>query len=248
MYLRLVIPLLVAIVGISCGTTSNLSITDYRFYNHTISSGLPQDTQIVSFLQPYKLRMDSLMNEIIGYMSTPLTKAQPECTAGNFMADAQFYKARQIDTEVIASVMNYGGIRVPYIPPGAITKRAIYELMPFDNKLTIVEISGKGLLELCDHMAAMGGWPVKGISFQIKEKKALNVLINNNPVNEKLIYKVVMSDYLATGGDQCDFLLKCSRKVINLFIRDVLIEYMDDLNKRGDSITITLENRISYVE
>ncbi|MBL0145080.1 MAG: 5'-nucleotidase C-terminal domain-containing protein [Chitinophagaceae bacterium] len=39
--------------------------------------------------------------------------------------------------------MNYGGIRLPAIPAGNITRGKIFELAPFDNIIVLQKISGK---------------------------------------------------------------------------------------------------------
>lgn len=188
------------------------------------------------------------MDQVIGYSAVPLSKAQPECTMGNFMTDAQLVIARKTEPGTQVSIMNYGGIRIPYVSPGAITKGKIYEMMPFDNKLTIVEVPGKVLHQLCDLIAAYGGWPVSGITFRIKDKKAENILVAGKPLNDQLIYLTAMSDYIANGGDNCDFLMPCKKSYLNIFVRDMLIEYVTGLQTKGEKLNAQLEKRISYAE
>lgn len=234
-------------IGIlGCYTTSHFEVSEHQHSLVVVSKEIPQDPFMDSFLHVYKKDMDSLMDKVIGSTDKPMTKAQPESTIGNFMTDAQLWKARQYNPKVVASVVNYGGIRTTYIPPGDITKRVIYELMPFDNKLTVVEIPGKILLEFCDFMADRGGWPVSGISFQIKDKKAVNVRIGGEPINEHIVYDIVMSDYMANGGDRMTFLKTCKKRVENIFIRDVLIEFV--LAQDNRAFNIQLENRIQHAE
>ncbi|KAK6022161.1 hypothetical protein OSTOST_12150 [Ostertagia ostertagi] len=110
-------------------------------------------------LLPYKKGVDTQMQVVIGHTDIPLTKAQPESTLGNFMADAQLMAARVLDPKVEVSVSNYGGIRVPYIEAGPLTRGKIFELMPFDNMLIILELPGTILKQFCDHMAMSRGWP-----------------------------------------------------------------------------------------
>ena len=202
----------------------------------------------MQLLQPYKQNMDTVMNVVVGYSEVPLSKAQPECTMGNFMADAQLSLARRTDPATQVSIMNYGGIRLPYISPGTLTKGKIYELMPFDNKLTIVEIPGKVMRQFCDHIAAYGGWPVAGISFVIKNKKATAIKIGNEPLNDQLVYHTAVSDYIANGGDNCDFLGDCKKTYINIFVRDMLIDYLSGLNDKGQKLNVKIEKRITYAE
>ena len=196
-----------------------------------------------TFLEDYKLKKDSIMNVVIGTTAIPLTKAQPESTMGNFIVDAQLRFAQTKDQQVVASVLNYGGIRIPYLATGNITVGNIYEIMPFDNTLVIAEVPGKTIKELCALIAQKKGWPIAGITFKISAtNEAKDIRINNQAVNDHLIYKIALSDYLANGGDHCEFLIQCKRRHFNIFIRDILIEYV----KEHQNMQPTLSQRISY--
>lgn len=217
-------------------------------HSYAIDSTLSVDSGIVRLLQPYKLGVDTQMQVAIGHSDIPLTKAQPECTLGNFIADAQLAAARRLDNKVVASVVNYGGLRIPYIAPGIITNGRMYELMPFDNMLTIIEIPGDVLKQFCQHMAKFKGWPVSGITYTIRDKEPVNININGQPLNDHIIYKVATNDYVAKGGDECSFLIPLRKKYTSLFIRDIMIDYVKDLEKQGKPLHPQLENRVTYAQ
>lgn len=216
--------------------------------NYAIDKTIVTDSSLVKMLQPYKAGVDTQMEQIIGHTDIPLTKAQPESTLGNFMADAQMIAAKKIDNKVVGSVINYGGIRLSYIAPGPITKGKMYELMPFDNMLTIVEVPGEVLKKFCNHMAKYKGWPTSGITYTIKDKEALNIMINGAPVNDHIIYKIAMSDYIARGGDNCDFLPPLRKRFTNIFVRDAMIDYVMQLAQENKPLHPDLEKRIQYAE
>jgi len=223
-------------------------IQERKSDNYTIDKTLQTDAKINDFLSPYKKGVDTQMQVVIGSTDMMLTKSQPECSLGNFMADAQLIGARKIDKDVQFSVMNYGGIRLSYISPGTITRGKIYELMPFDNMLTVIEVPGNIVKQFCDFMARAEGWPVSGISFMIKDKKAINILIQGKPLNENLVYKMAISDYIAKGGDNCDFLTPLKKKFTAVFVRDLFIEYIENLSAQHKPLHVEIENRISYAE
>lgn len=224
-----------------------LYLSERRASHYSIDHTTP-DTAMLSMLQPYKAGVDTQMQVVIGRTDIPLTKAQPESTLGNFMADAQMVAARKFDNKVVGSVVNYGGIRISYLAPGPITKRNMYELMPFDNMLTIVEVPGDVLRKFCSHMAKYRGWPVSGISFTIRNKEAENIMIGDAPLNDHIVYKIAMSDYIAKGGDQCDFLISLRKRYTTTFLRDAMIDYVMQLDKEGKPLHPVLEKRIQYAE
>lgn len=215
---------------------------------YTISNTGKADSNLMKMLAPYKVGVDTQMNVVIGHTDMPLTKAQPESTLGNFMADAQLIAAQKLDPKVAASFVNYGGVRISYIAPGTITRGKMYELMPFDNTVTIIEVSGELLKQLCGHIAKGKGWPVAGISFKIKDKEAQDILLNGKPVNDNIVYKITLSDYLARGGDNCDFLEPLKKRYTSIFLRDALIEYVHHLEEQHLPLHPQLEKRITYVE
>lgn len=225
-----------------------LYVQQHTDTNYAIDTSLAVDSGLVKMLQPYKTGVDTQMLVVIGKTDMPLTKAQPECTLGNFMADAQMVAAKKIDPKVVASVINYGGIRLSYIAPGDITRGKIYELMPFDNILAIVEVPGKVLRQFCSHMARYRGWPVTGIRYTIKDRDATDIFVNGEPLNDQLVYKVAMSDYIVRGGDNCDFLSFLKRKYTSVFVRDALIEYVQVLNHQNKPLHPEIESRIQYAE
>lgn len=188
------------------------------------------------------------MQVVIGRTDTNLTKAQPECTLGYFVTDAMLQAAQKRNKQVVAAVCNYGGMRIPYINAGNITVGRMYELMPFDNALTIVEVPGKILIQWCNHMAAMKGWPVSGITYSIKNGMAVDIYINNMQVDENTIYLIATNDYLATGGDKCSFLTPLKSTPVNLFIRDILIDYVKALHKDNKPLHPYIEKRVRYAE
>lgn len=232
----------------ACSPKQHYITTDHQTLNIIISDTIAMDTAMANFLKPYKLQLDSNMNQVIGYSDVSLTKALPECNMGNFAADAQLDAARKLQDEVQASVVNYGGLRIPFIPKGAITKGRIYELMPFDNMVTIVDLPGKVLQQFCDHMARRKGWPVSGIAYQIRDGKAEQVLIQGRPVNPQLVYKVAVSDYIANGGDDCDFLRSCKKYPSSVFLRDAIMEKVRSGALTGNTIYNELQNRVSNAD
>lgn len=215
---------------------------------YVVDSTSTQDSGLVNLLLPYKKGVDTQMQLIVGHTDIPLTKAQPESTLGNFVADAQLMAARIIDPKVEISVSNYGGIRIPYLEPGPITRGKIYELMPFDNMLTIIEIPGTILKQFCDFMAAKKGWPVSGITFTIKDKVAEDIMVAGKPLNVHLYYRLATSDYVAKGGDNCDFLASSKKQFTSIFIRDAMLAYLNRLEQAGKVLHPTIENRVRYAE
>lgn len=232
-----------ASMHMGCAPKPYLAQPEVQYNLQAIYNTFQNNNSIDSFLAPYKVSSDSLMKIIVGKSTIPLTKAQPESTMGNFVADAQLEFAKRKDPQVKASVINYGGIRINYLAPGDITLGNLFEIMPFDNTLVIAEVPGTVVKQMCNLIAEKKGWPIAGIKMTINAAgKADSILIDDKPINDHIIYKIAISDYLANGGDNCEFFKSCKRNYYNVFVRDMMHEYL----KQQQTITPQLDQRIVY--
>lgn len=220
-----------------------------QYNDYRIATGAKQDSAMLVLLKPYSDSLSKSMNDVVAVSETDLEKKQPEGSLGNFLADAMLAMAEQsYATHVDAAFINYGGIRLPSLPSGNITRSKVFELSPFDNLLVIQKVNGKVLQEFLDHVAAKGGWPCSGISMQIKDKKAINIKIGGAPLNESATYTIANNDYVANGGDDCA-MLKPIPQVSNGYIfRDAVFDYLAELKKQGKKISAKTENRVSNAE
>jgi 2',3'-cyclic-nucleotide 2'-phosphodiesterase (5'-nucleotidase family) len=224
---------------ITCNT--GYKVTKNEYNKTQISYALDPELQIQKIIQPYKDSLDKEMNVIIGYCKVKLLKEQPEGSLNNFLADAILENYGQANSIV---VLNYGGIRMPVLPEGAITKRNVFELLPFDNKLVKVSIMGSQLLQLCNLIAQKKGWPIAGFVFEISNNKAINIFVNGNPLESNKMYQLITNDYLANGGDNCIMLSNLTQTDLNTTLRDAIINYIMKLNASSNKIIASKDGRI----
>lgn len=218
--------------------------------NHSIiSTAATIDSTVWRMIQPYKDSLDVEMNRVIGTVAKTMNKQQPESTLGNWMCDAILSQSRKVHSGNIEfTVLNHGGIRLPALPAGEITIGRIYELMPFDNRLVVVQIDSSIVQQLFDLMAAKGGWHVAGARYTIKNGRATDIQINNKSLVSNKQYTLVISDYLVNGGDNCTMLQGIPTTDIQLLLRDALIQSVTETTKNGAMIEGNLENRVSHLK
>ena len=99
--------------------------------------------------------------------------------------------------------MNKGGIRCG-IPKGAVTRGNVMEMMPFDNRVVVMDISGKDLLAAFDIMASQRGQGVSrsvAATYDPEARRCLSVTIGGEPIDPSATYTLATIDYLAGGGD-----------------------------------------------
>ena len=217
------------IASFSCGT-NKIYVADVDARKYEISSDYKDDPVIDSIIQPYKAVLDSKMKRVIAYNPVVLEKQKPNSNMGNWFADLlSDIAVKEWGNKVDFAFQNYGGIRLPSIGKGNISVGTIYELMPFDNTLVLIQADGNTIKMILDHISDYGGAPIsKQVSFVKTGDTASNILIHNEALDMQKTYYVAMPDYSANGGDGFDFLVNVPRQNSDTFIRDMVIDYFDD--------------------
>ncbi|MDR1584593.1 MAG: 5'-nucleotidase C-terminal domain-containing protein [Prevotellaceae bacterium] len=213
------------------------------------SAELIADKDYQAFILPYKQQIDSELNTVIGRSATAMAVARPESLLSNFSADMLREAASEkLDTIIDIAIVNVGGLRTQ-LPKGDITKRHIFELMPFENELVVLWLRGEKLSELLDIIASVGGEGISGIKMGIKNNNAVNVLINGQPLEPDKLYAIATNDFLAGGNDKLTPLAEYERRVDSgLKLRNVYIDYIVSKTQKGGEIQSKLDKRIYYVD
>jgi 2',3'-cyclic-nucleotide 2'-phosphodiesterase (5'-nucleotidase family) len=233
--------------GLSCNTTYQSQSLQYKSYR--INDVQQKDSSLINFLQPYTSTVNKTMNDVIGMADISLDKKQPEGTLGNFMVDAFLVMAAEkYNTKVDAAFVNFGGIRLEQLPAGNITNGKVFELMPFDNLLILQKMKGDVLQQVLDLAAANGGWPVAGMTMQIKDKKAVNVTVGGKPLNTDATYIIANSDFIANGGADADMLRNVPQITNGYLMRDAIMDYIKKLKSQGKNLTAKIENRVTNAQ
>lgn len=207
---------------------------------------------ISKFIEPFKTHLNSQLDSVLCTTPIDLTRVDGklESSLGNLLADicfkqgAPIFKKRE-NKDVDFVLLNYGGIRSP-IAKGAITARNAFEVMPFENEMVVVELSGEKTALLFKYLfITKQAHPISNLQLKLNEKGYQDVLINRIPFDITKNYFILTSDYLQEGGDKMSFF----NEPISLYktdykIRNAMIDYF----KQTDSIIPNLDNRFTYAK
>jgi len=215
----------------------------YTLENQTVTP----DEAISDLIAPYKAKLDAEMNTVVGNCLTPLTKVKGdyEFTLGNWMADALQARAATYHGKPIDfALQNRGGVRILEIPVGEVTRGKIFELMPFENRIVIMEMDAELVRQFLNHVVELGGWPIsKSLRLDIKDGTLQNIFLNDKILEETKTYTVALPDYIANGGDRCDFLKDKARKEYPNLVRDAFLEYLQE----NPEMSAQIEGRYNVV-
>lgn len=192
------------------------------------------DTALLAELSPYRTQVAATVAEVLAVAPERLVKARPESALGALASDAILAAARQrSDHPVQMAMLNHGGLRAP-IAAGDVTMGAIYELMPFENAVSVLQLTGTKVLELADQIASRGGEPIAGFSFVIDgpDGGARDVLVDGSPVQPDARYWLATADFIANGGGGFSALADpLAREDFDHLVRDAIIEYVREVKR-----------------
>jgi len=245
--INLLIPVLALLTA--CGRTGYhpLSQTYKRIQVDSVAAAA--DSGMTQLLRPYKQRLDQSMNEVLTRSTARLAQGKPEGPLNDLLTDILLQQAiKQYGKPIDCSHLNYHGIRNS-LPQGTITTGAVFEVMPFDNQMVVLTLKGdvlKGFLEhFAEHDEAL---VVGGMRATLHNNKILSATFTNGrPLEPSQTYTIVISDYVANGGDDTG-LTKANvlrRDDLNFLIRDAFIEALRQQGKTGQPLTPTTDGRIT---
>ncbi|MBP2652896.1 MAG: 5-nucleotidase [Firmicutes bacterium] len=180
---------------------SDVSVTSLPF------KGLVADTKVQAILRQAQMEIAPVKNVVLGQMLHELGHDRNELAEtllGQWVTDTM----RQAVGADIA-FQNSGGLRTG-ISKGAVTMGNLYEVIPFDNTLFTMVLTGKqimGVLEygIMNDKIGMVQYSGMKVAYDLKGAKGGRIIAvtmaDGTPLSPEKSYKVVTNDFMATGGD-----------------------------------------------
>ncbi|HXX31021.1 MAG TPA: 5'-nucleotidase C-terminal domain-containing protein [Myxococcaceae bacterium] len=215
---------------------------------------LRQDAKLQALLAPSLAAVAELQARPLGVQVPAALHrvARGESPLGSTAADA----LRRMEGADIA-ILNPGGLRAD-LAAGPLTYGRLYETFPFDNAVATLQLRPADIRRLLDAFLARGRTPQQsGLRMEIAVcpgglRLVGLALADGGPLVEGRLYRVVLPDYLARGGDgleafmadlPADHVDLGDRRPLNL--RDALAA---DLQKRGEPLVAPRSGRTTLVQ
>lgn len=167
-----------------------------------------------------------------------------ECPIANMIADSM-----RMETGAEIGLQNSGGIQ-NNIVAGKFTVGDLFDVLPFDNQVIVMELKGSDLQELFTQSASLrrGILQVSGAKYAFSNRTNDNyelkeVLVGDEPIIATKTYSVTTNSFLGDGGD--GFLSFRSGRNIRFGRqqRDVISDYLEKIGQDGP-IKLQVEGRI----
>jgi 2',3'-cyclic-nucleotide 2'-phosphodiesterase (5'-nucleotidase family) len=229
-----------------------------RASQHPIDASVENDAAVDKMVAVYSPKVREL-DAIIGNLKGELRKGGTGVgSMGNFVTDAMRAQGTlKLGQPIDLALVNGGGLRRSTIGEGEIRIRDIFELLPFENALVTMELTGEqlsGLLRvITETREAQSGARVVYFTKPDKTNEIVSIRLRDANKTEIEIdpnktYRIVTIDYLVNrGGDRFGVLQQGKNaKALGVTLRDAIINYVKAETAAGRGIRPNLDGRFAY--
>jgi len=188
-------------------------LIDQSATNIVVGNG-EQDAGVKALVDRYATAVAPIANKVIGHLTAVAKKSDEdgESPAADLIADSMLAATK--GTAQIALV-NATGVRVD-LPAGDVKYKDAFAMMPFGNNLVVMTLTGAQLKSVLEQQYAIPLRPKMtrpaalassvGFTYAVDIRKPENqrvsdVRLNGKPTTAEGRYRVVVNNYLASGGD-----------------------------------------------
>ena len=223
----------------------------------TVDASVPADPDVEKIIAPYSERVSEL-GKVIGRLEGGLAKKGVGAgTLGNFVSDGMRAQAKaKLGKPVTLAIMNSGGLRKNDIAAGDIRASDIFELLPFENALVVLEVTGAQLTKIIE-VATKDAQSGARIQFKYNDRdrpefisaKLVDENGNEQEIDPNKLYTIVTIDYLVRLGSGAYAILKeaKSNTPLNLTLRDAVMNYVKSETAAQRPIRGAVDNRFVQI-
>lgn len=209
-----------------------------------VTESIPDDPEIQKVIAP-------LAEEIRATFGQPLVQAPQgvfrgrrgeENLLGYWVSDVMRQAAQPlVGAPVRFAITNGGGLRAN-LRPGQIKVGDIFELMPFENELVVIELTGAEVIQVVkEGLLRRGGEPCSGVKVKVEgtpQQATLTVTWEDgSPIDPAAVVRVATTDYLYGGGDSIPTLKKGRKPfTTGVTLRQMLLDQCATLGKAGKDL------------
>jgi 2',3'-cyclic-nucleotide 2'-phosphodiesterase/3'-nucleotidase len=221
------------------------------FLAPTFGDQIVADAKVQAVIDKYNKDLAPVMAEVLAQTPGGIVRDyENESAMGDLVADVM-RKAAKVDV----AFTNSGGLRTD-IAAGPITLGKIWEVIPFDNTIVTMNLTGAQVLDLLANRAK-GMAQTSGVKFtwkdipgdKVKREIVSATLFDGRTIDSKATYTVCTNDFMAGGGDNFTA-FKSGTSVVNtqILLRDALIAFLKAESAAGRPVAPAVEGRAVQVQ
>ena len=222
-----------------------------------VDSSIPDDPAVDKLLAVYGPKVREL-EVVIGKLKGELKKGGTGSgSLGNFVTDGMRAQASLKTGKPMAlALMNSGGIRRNTIGEGELKARDVFELLPFENVLVTLDLTGEQLMKLLQMIVsrreAQSGARIVYKTNADKTSELVSAKLREasgeKDIDPKATYTIVTIDYLYRVGGSTYGILRegTNMKELGITLRDAIMNYVKSETAAGRDIKPNLDGRFVF--
>ena len=220
----------------------DLVIRDGRIRSHAfelfpIDNTIPDDPETAYVLEEYveELNLTYNLGRVFGTAVEDISRfggAGGDSMLGNFVCEAMQMR-KNVETDFC--VTNSLGMRTDILQ-GDITLETMFNVLPFENTITTMYLSGVEVQDLLDYATQRSAGrgcatqiQVSNITFTMNCRTGVaeDIMIGGQDIQPDMVYEMATNNYIAWGGSGFDMLEQNTTKQdTGISMRDAVIDYI----------------------
>lgn len=227
------------------GTLVGYDLPEGEEYISLLHDEFWPDPQVAEMIEGFRAVAEAGMDQVIGEAVEQIPRGGAEHPLGRFIADAMLWS-----TEADVALMNRGGIRAA-LPRGPLTPRIIYQAIPFEEDLFLMDLTGAELKAILEtgmqgrrrDMEIGGLTATRNQSMPDGEKMA-DIMVGGEPWHPDSIYTFVSTGYLVQGNVGYEIMLEHQAVPAEKTLMDAVLGYIEELGQ----LEADNQTRIIWIE
>jgi 2',3'-cyclic-nucleotide 2'-phosphodiesterase (5'-nucleotidase family) len=236
------------VVTLTIDTDTN-QILDHRFASERgylitfFEDEFWPDPDTRQFVAGEVAKAEAGMDRVIGQATAEFTRGDNDTPMGNAVCDAMVEEAG-----ADFAFTNLGGIRAE-LDPGPVTPREVFEVLPFGNKLVVIEVSGSILRDILEariadtrHGLHIGGGRVVFSQTRPNGDRVTKLEVGGKPWDPNATYRVATSDFLMQGNSDLTMLPGLPEET-KIYTGKTVLQALENWIARHSPVSPTIDGR-----
>lgn len=210
-----------------------------------ICSQVEPDPAVAALVKKYETELGPVMQQVVGQANADFNR-KPDAGFADTSLGCLITDSLRDAGKTDVAVYNSGGIRND-LNKGTVRKGDMYAILPFDNVLVTLTLTGKQLAALLQQGAREPSscLQVSGLTLTVgPDGKASDILVGGKPLDPSKRYTVATVDFLAEGNDGYTVMREGADRKYGELQRDVFEQYV----KKSSPLDKVTSSRIRYLK